>query len=52
MIATPARWRAVGDEADIRVEVSLSSDCSSASRSVSWVVAKEGMSTALLGAMI
>ena len=52
MIATPARWSAVGEVLDIRDEVSLSSDWSSASRRASCVVANEGMSTAFLGAMV
>ncbi len=51
-MARPARWRAVGDVLEIRDEVSESSDWSSASKSASWVVAKEGMSTASLGAII
>ena len=52
MIAIPARWRDVGDVLEIREEVSESSDWSSASRRASWVVAKEGTSTAPLGAIV
>lgn len=52
MIARPARCSAEGEVLDIRDEVSESSDWSSASSSVSWVVAKAGMSTASLGAMV
>lgn len=52
MIATPARWSAVGEVFDIKDEASFSSDCSSASNRASWVVAKEVISTAPLGAMI
>jgi len=51
VMATPARWSEVGDVAVMREEVSASSDWSSASRRLSWVVAKEAMSTASLGAM-
>lgn len=47
-MATPARWREVGDVVEMREEVSESSDWSSFSRRASWVVAKEGMSTASL----
>ena len=52
MIAAPAHRSAVGDEADIKDDVSLSSDCSSISRRASWVVANEGISTAPLGTMV
>ena len=52
MMARPAFWRAVGEALEIRDEVSDSSDWSSASRRASWVAAKEGMSTASLGAMV
>ncbi len=43
MIARPARERDVGVLFEIRDEVSASSDCSSASRRESCVVANEGM---------
>ncbi len=52
VIATPARWSAVGEELEIRDDVSESSDWSSRSRSASWVVAKAGMSIASLGDMV
>lgn len=54
MIARPARWREVGEVLVMRDAVSESSDCSSASRRASWVVAKEGISTGIasLGAMV
>lgn len=52
MIARPARWREVGEVVVIREEVSESSDWSSKSRRASWVVAKEGMFTAPLGAIV
>ena len=51
-MAIPALWREVGEVLEIRDEVSLSSDWSSASRRASWVVAKAGISTASLGAML
>lgn len=50
-MATPARWREVGELPVIMEEVSETSDWSSASRSASWVAQKEGMSTGL-GAMM
>jgi hypothetical protein len=52
VMARPAFWRAVGEVLEIRDEVSDSSDWSSASKRASWVAAKEGMSTASLGAMV
>lgn len=52
MIARPARWREVGEVLVIREEVSLSSESSSDCRRESCVAAKEGMSTAPLGAMV
>jgi len=52
VMAMPARWREVGDVLEMREEVSESSDWSSASRRESWVVAKEGISTASLGAIV
>ncbi len=51
MMARPARCSAAGDVLEIKDDVSRSSDWSSASRSASWVVAKEGMSIASFGAM-
>jgi hypothetical protein len=36
----------------IRFEVSLTSDCNSASRRASWVVAKAGMGTGSRGGMV
>lgn len=51
MMARPARCSAVGDVLEIKDDVSKSSDWSSASRSASCVVAKEGMSIASFGAM-
>ena len=52
MIARPARWREIGEVVEIREEVSESSDWSSKSRSASWVVANDGMSTMPLGAIV
>lgn len=40
--ARPARWRAVGECEETRADDSETSAASSASRRVSWVVAKEG----------
>jgi len=48
----PARCSAAGEVLEIKDDVSKSSDWSSASRSASWVVAKEGISIASFGAIV
>lgn len=50
-MARPARCKKVGEVLEISDEVSWSSDWSSASRSASWVVAKDGTSTEPFGAI-
>ena len=53
VIATPALWRAVGEEPEVRREVvSLISDWSSRSRRWSWVVVKRWTSTDSSEAML